>query len=152
VEWIEFLRKEKRFGPEDPLFPKSHVEPGPDLQFAAVGLDHAPWANAHPVRALFKQVFARVGLPYFNPHSFRNTLVQLAYELKLDAEQFKAWSQNLGHEYCLTTFVSYGQLPAFRQAEIMRELAKPKPTLDTEDAAAMLRKLAEQWERKQQRG
>jgi integrase/recombinase XerD len=72
--------------------------------------------------------------------------------LKLDAEQFKAWSQNLGHEYCLTTFVSYGQLPAFRQAEIMRELAKPKPTLDTEDAAAMLRKLAEQWERKQQRG
>jgi len=27
----------------------------------------------------------------------------LAYELKLDAEQFKAWSQNLGHENCLTT-------------------------------------------------
>src|SRR5271168_431742 len=24
----------------------------------------------------------------------RNTLVQLAYELKLDAERFKAWSQN----------------------------------------------------------
>jgi hypothetical protein len=59
----------------------------------------------------------------FNPHSFRNTLVQLAYELKLNAEQFKAWSQNLGHEQCLTTFSSYGTLPPHRQAEIIRGLA-----------------------------
>jgi integrase len=143
VEWVEFLRNEKQFGPEDPLFPKSRVEPGPDLHFVAVGLDREPWANAHAVRALFKEAFARVGLPYFNPHSFRNTLVQLAYELKLDAEQFKAWSQNLGHEHCLTTFVSYGELPAFRQAEIIRELGKPKPTLRDDEAAEMARKLAE---------
>jgi hypothetical protein len=33
------------------------------------------------------------GLPYFNPHSFRNTLDQLAYELKLHGEQPKACSQ-----------------------------------------------------------
>jgi hypothetical protein len=77
-------------------------------------------ANAHPVRAIFKEAFQRAGLPYFNPHSFRNTLVQLAYELKLNAEQFKAWSQNLGHEQCLTTFSSYGTLPPHRQAEIIR--------------------------------
>jgi hypothetical protein len=100
VEWVDFLRKEKMFGPEDPLFPKGRVAPGPDLQFAALGLDREPWANAHKVRSLFKGAFARVGLLYFNPHSFRTTLVQLAYELKLDADQFKAWSQNLGHEYC----------------------------------------------------
>jgi hypothetical protein len=43
---------------------------------------------------------------YFNPHAIRDTLVQLAYDLKLDAEAFKAWSQNLGHESCLTTFSS----------------------------------------------
>jgi hypothetical protein len=52
-------------------------------------------------------VVERLGLPYFNPRSLRNTLVQLAYELKLSAEQFRAWSQNLGHEHCLTTFSSY---------------------------------------------
>ena len=50
------------------------------------GLERAHWANAHPVRAIFKEAFTRAGLPYFNPHSFRNTLVQLAYELKLDAK------------------------------------------------------------------
>lgn len=123
VEWVTYLRIEKHFGPEDPVFPKSRVETGPDLRFLANGLARAHWANAHPVRAIFKQSFERAGLPYFNPHSFRNTLVQLAYELRLNAEQFEAWSQNLGHEHCLTTFSSYGTLPPPRQAEIIRGLA-----------------------------
>jgi hypothetical protein len=86
-------------------------------------------------------------LPYFNPHSFRNTLVQLAYELKLNAEQFKAWSQNLGHEHCLTTFSSYGTLPPHRQAEIIRGLAAapgPQPPSITPD---LMRQWADQMER-----
>jgi site-specific recombinase XerC len=46
VDWVAFLRDQKGFGPEDPLFPKSKVAPGQDLQFRAVGLDRAHWANA----------------------------------------------------------------------------------------------------------
>jgi hypothetical protein len=60
----------------------------------------------------------------------RNTLVQLAYELKLDTERFKAWSQNLGHENCLTTFSSYGEIPPARQAEIIRGLASSTDEAD----------------------
>ena len=71
-------------------------------------------------------------LPYFNPHSFRNTLVQLAYEWKLDPEAFKAWSQNLGHESMLTTFCSYGAIPPARQGEIMRGLGRRKTNSPTE--------------------
>ena len=112
----------------------------------------APWANANPVRTLFKQAFGRAGLPYFNPHSFRNTLVQLAYELKLHGEQLKAWSQNLGHEHCLTTLVSYGEVPAFRQAEIFAELARPKVTSKQDDAATMLREVLERLEGQKQAG
>src|SRR5271166_4534873 len=123
VDWVAFLRDQKGFGSEDPLFPKSKVAPGQDLEFRAVGLDRTPWANANPVRAIFREACALAGLPYFNPHSFRNTLVQLAYDLKLDPESFKAWSQNLGHENCLTTFSSYGTIPPARQAEIIRGLA-----------------------------
>jgi integrase/recombinase XerD len=147
VEWVEFLRREKGFDPEDPIFPKSRVEPGPDLRFVATGLDRAHWANANPVRTIFKEAFRRVGLPYFNPHSFRNTLVQLAYDLKLDAEQFKAWSQNLGHDQCLTTFSSYGNILPHRQAEIIRGLSvtlESQPTALTPD---FFRQLADQLER-----
>jgi integrase len=152
VDWVEFLRTVRQFGPEDPIFPRSRVAQGPELEFVAISLDRSAWANANPVRTLFKQAFGRAGLPYFNPHSFRQTLVHLAYELKLNAEQIKAWSQNLGHEHILTTLVSYGELPAFRQAEIFAELAKPKVTLNQDDAAEMLREVLERLERPKRAG
>ena len=146
VEWVAFLREQKSFGPEDPLFPKSKVALGDNLEFRAVGLDRAHWANANSVRTIFREASERAGLPYFNPHSFRNTLVQVAYERKLDAERFKAWSQNLGHENCLTTFSSYGEIPPARQAEIIRGLASPDPAPDAALSPNLLRKIADQME------
>jgi integrase len=50
VDWVTFLRTEKGFGPDDPLFPKTKVAPGDDGEYRAVSLDRAPWANANPVR------------------------------------------------------------------------------------------------------
>jgi integrase len=147
VDWVAYLREQKGFGPDDPLFPKSKVGPGDDLEFRAVGLDRAHWANANPVRTIFREACSLAGLPYFNPHSLRNTLVQLAYELKLDAESFKAWSQNLGHENCLTTFSSYGEIPPVRQAEIIRSIATRGEAFNNRVEPALLRKLADEIER-----
>ena len=45
--------------------------------FEAQGLKRAHWSNANPIRTIFKETFIQAGLPYFNPHSFRNTLVRL---------------------------------------------------------------------------
>ena len=149
IDWVEFLREQKGFGPDNPLFPKTKVMPGRDLEFQAVALDRAPWANANPVRAIFREACALAGLPYFNPHSLRNTLVQLAYELRLDAERFKAWSQNLGHESCLTTFSSYGQIPPARQAEIIRGLSPHEEGPNDRVEPALLRRLADEMERSQ---
>jgi hypothetical protein len=78
-----------------------------------------------------------------------NTLVQVAYDRKLDAEAFKAWSQNLGHESCLTTFSSYGAVPPTRQAEIMRRLAVDDTPSDVSLQAEMLRKVADQMQRRE---
>ena len=41
-------------------------------------------------------------------------------------EEFKAWSQNLGHEGVLTTFVSYGTVSLRRQREVINALALPR--------------------------
>jgi integrase len=146
IDWVALLREQKGFGPEDPLFPKSKVEPGANLEFQAVGLDRAHWADASPVRAIIREACQRAGLPYFNPHSFRNALVQLAYDLRLDAEQFKAWSQNLGHKSILTTFSSYSEIQPARQAQIIRRLAEPPAPSDALGAPDLLRKLADQME------
>jgi integrase len=71
---------------------------------------------------VFKEAFERAGLPYTNPHSFRKTLAQLGEQLCRTPEEFKAWSQNLGHEQVLTTFSSYGEVAHHRQAELIRGL------------------------------
>ncbi len=64
-------------------------------------------------------------MPHFNPHSFRNTLAALGESLCRSAEEFKAWSQNLGHEGVLITFYSYGEVQPQRQAEIIQQLNSP---------------------------
>jgi integrase len=125
-EWVPFLIEEKLFGPNDPLFPKTQVIQGEDLQFETAGLARVPWSTAAPIRAVFREAFTLAGLPYFNPHSFRKTLTQLGEQLCSTPEQFKTWSQNLGHESVMTTLVSYGSVPASRQAEVMRQLGQPK--------------------------
>ncbi|WP_335916832.1 tyrosine-type recombinase/integrase [Shewanella chilikensis] len=124
-EWIDYLVKELRFNQNDPLFPKTKMAHNKNQQFEAAGLLREHWSNATPIRKVFKQGFEAVGLPYFNPHSFRNTLVRIGENLCRTPEEFKAWSQNLGHESVLTSFYSYGDVPDYKQAELLRKLAKP---------------------------
>jgi integrase len=121
-EWVRYLREERLWGNDDPLFPATRVELGDRLQFEAVGIERKAWATAAPIRAIFKQAFQAAGLPYYNPHSLRSTLVLLGQQLCQSTEHFKSWSQNLGHEGVLTTFISYGTVATQRQAEIIRSL------------------------------
>jgi integrase len=106
--WVSYLREEKLWGNDDPLFPATRISLGATRQFEVSGLDRAHWNSASRVRSIFRDAFVRAGLQYFNPHSFRNTLVKLSQDRCKSPEEFKAWSQNLGHEKVLTTFVSDG--------------------------------------------
>lgn len=124
-EWVDYLTKELGYKQSDPLFPKTKLAHNKNQQFEAAGLLKEHWSNANPIRKIFKQAFQAVGLPYFIPHSFRNTLVRLGENLCRTPEEFKAWSQNLGHESVLTSFYSYGDVPDYKQAELLRKLAKP---------------------------
>ena len=120
VDWINYLKIERLWGLDDPLFPATRVKVGADQRFAAGGLDRKLWSNACPIRTIFKKAFAAAGLSYFNPHSFRHTLGRLAQERCRNYEELKAWSQNLGHDDLRTTMVSYGEIAGYRQAEVMR--------------------------------
>ena len=124
--WIDYLTKELLFSPDDPLFPKTKIENNKNRKFEATGLLREQWLTASPIREIFKQAFQNSDLPYYNPHSFRNTLVRLGMNLCQNAEQFKTWSQNLGHEGVLTTLYSYGEVPDYRQAELMKKLNQPR--------------------------
>lgn len=132
LEWVSYLRKKKLWGNDDPLFPATRITLGPYRQFEAAGLAQAHWSTATSIRNIFREAFVNAGLSYFNPHSFRNTLVQLVEKVCKTPEQFKAWSQNLGHEKVLTTFLNYGEVACQRQGEIIRDLAMPPKNLQTD--------------------
>ncbi len=148
-DWVTFLEKDKLFGPTDPLFPATRVERDEHHAFRAVGVSRAHWSNATPVRTIFKEAFERARLPYANPHSFRNTLAQLGQRVCRMPEDFKAWSQNLGHEQVMTTFSSYGQVTDARQPDLMRGLART-PEGEAEDER-LVRQLLRQLENAKRR-
>jgi len=124
ADWVAYLRTEKLWGLDDPLFPATKIALDDNLRFAAAGLDRKHWSSASPIRQIFKEAFAVAGLPYFNPHSFRKTLALLGGRICRTPEEYKAWSQNLGHDHVMTTFSSYGDVGSFRQAEIIRAFSE----------------------------
>ena len=150
-EWVRYLKEQCMFGHDDPLFPKTKLGLGADQNFEAVGLSREHWSSASPIRQIFKDAFALAELPYFNPHSFRNTLVVLGEKLCQSPEEFKAWSQNLGHEQVLTTFCSYGEVQSSRQSEIFKQFGKPSRVggVSTVDEIAIAKAVARELGRTQ---
>jgi integrase len=122
AQWVRFLREGKLWGNDDPLFPATRIALGTTRQFEAAGLERQHWGSAGPIRTIFREAFELAGLPYFHPHSLRKTLARLGEEVCNSPEEFKAWSQNLGHEQVLTTFLSYGSVTTDRQGAIIRGL------------------------------
>ncbi|OOZ39472.1 recombinase XerC [Solemya elarraichensis gill symbiont] len=125
VDWVNYLKDELLYGNDDPIFPKTKVIQSDARTFLPSGFKKEHWSTASPIRKIFKEAFNAAGLEYFNPHSFRDTLANMGEKLCQSPEEFKSWSQNLGHEKVLTTFYSYGEVQPQRQSEIIRDLKVP---------------------------
>ncbi len=121
LDWVQHLKTDLLFGNDDPLFPKTKMAQDKNYCFKADELSRDFWANATPVREVFKAAFQGAGLPYYSPHTFRHMLVQIAYQRKLTPDQLKAWSQNLGHESLLTTLASYGKMSLEMQGQLIAD-------------------------------
>ena len=118
--WIEELKDTLFFSGADPLFPKTKVGVGPSRTFEALSLMREPWAGPAQAAKIFKAAFVSVGFPPFSPHLIRNTIAELAKNYCRTPEDYKAWSQNLGHDDVLTTFTSYGGVATGRQMDLMK--------------------------------
>lgn len=126
-EWCQYLRANMLWGDDDPLFPPTQIGLGENGGFIPVGLRRDEcWQGTGPIRGIFRKAFEKAGLPYFNPHSFRDTLVQFGEQVCPTIEAFKAWSQNLGHERVMTTLTSYGTVAPHRQAELIKGMGGQK--------------------------
>ena len=132
-DWIRELRQDYLFSDTDPLFPKTRVDVGPSRRFEAVGIAREPWAGPSSAARIFKQAFVNAGLPTFSPHRVRDTIAELAKHHCRTPEDYKAWSQNMGHDDVMTTFNSYGSVSPGRQVELMTRFRQCGPLLDEND-------------------
>lgn len=120
VGWLNELEHEHRWGRDDPLFPATEMGHDVNREFQAVGIMRSGWSTTQPINAVFRRAFVAAGLPYYNPHSFRDMMVRHGMSLNLSVEELKAWSQNMGHSDVTTTLTSYGTIPDHRQGELIR--------------------------------
>ena len=122
--WVTYLREEKLWGNDDPLFPATRVALGAARQFEAVGLERAHWSSAAPnprdlpatpssPRACRTSTLTASGTP--SSGSDRPSA--------RPPEQFKAWSQNLGHDRGSDDLPELRRRRAKRQGQIINALA-----------------------------
>jgi len=124
IDWFNFLKDEKHFDYDSPLFPKTKLELNQNNQFVGERLDVEHWQSTTPIREIIESAFESSGFLRYTPHAFRHTLTQFSYELCKNPGDFKAFSQNLGHGSPLTTLASYGHIPVENQGKIIKNLGK----------------------------
>ncbi|MCK0103441.1 site-specific integrase [Pseudohalocynthiibacter sp. F2068] len=132
-DWIGELKSVHLFSESDPLFPKTKVGVGISKRFEALGILREPWASPSSAAKIFKQAFKDAGLSPFSPHRVRDTLAKLAKDHCRSPEDYKAWSQNMGHDDVLTTFRSYGSVATGRQMELLEKFRKRGPIQDPDN-------------------
>ena len=56
--WVSYLRDEKLWGNDDPLFPATRITLGTTRQFEAAGLARDHWSNSTPIRVMLRVPFS----------------------------------------------------------------------------------------------
>lgn len=118
IDWVKFLKEEKFYSDNDPLFPRTKLAHDENYSFKAQGIEPIGWKTTTQIREIFKKSFAKCNFPYYNPHSFRDSLSMLGKQI-CTLEQYQAWSQNLGHSKMSTTLDEYGGISTHRQFELV---------------------------------
>jgi len=123
LDWAKHL-EERGFGTEDPLFPRSQADQGPDRSSfeTATVVEPVKWHGAGPIREIFKKRSQMAGLTYFQPHTFRHLAIAKALEAGRTLEHLKAISQNFGHEHVATTLGSYANYPAEKLVAVIKSM------------------------------
>ncbi len=124
LNWYDYLLNEKKFKPENPIFPMTKVENGKNnVSYYNTGKVEPVFMKSQTsIRKIFEKRFNNAGVAYYHPHVFRHFLVKEISKHPFTEEQKKAFSQNFGHANTGTTFGNkgYGRIDSDRQIEVIK--------------------------------
>ena len=135
-DWVSYLQRDRLWGPDDPLFPATLVvDLDANGQFAAVRYRSQRMAKCGGSPENIPRCL-RLGRPSLQQSAYVSENASPVRPANLpDPEEYKAFSQNIGHEDVLTTFTSYGEVPLERQAAIIRSLRSREEAVDNAELA-----------------
>lgn len=126
LNWVKYLKEELHFSDNDPLFPKELVNHDEYNQFVGSGtLSKEHIGSQSVIPKIIARVFARVGLKYNNPHSFRDMLTTYVMA-NYGIQEAVALSMNFGHKNLATLVNNYYNPTPDQQFDILSKLGKSK--------------------------
>ena len=133
-DWYYYLKQEKLFGNDDPLFPKSkQIQEENNLNFNYDWVDNKFWQSISAIREIFIQRAKNANITPFSPHKYRHLSIKLAFDKCRDAKEMKAISQHFGHEDVSTTIQVYGNYRPDELSEILDSIDKNTNEISKED-------------------
>ena len=154
IGWFDYLEEEKKFKPDDPIFPATKVENGVEnLSYYNTGqVEPIFWKSSTSPSKIIENRFKEAGIKHYKPHAIRHLFIKRLSKLPLTEEQKKAISQSLGHEDVRTTFSSYGygKISEDKQAEIIKNIdfegtyQGVKQSLSQEDIGRIAKEVAKE--------
>jgi integrase len=121
TDWYKYLESDLLFNNTNPMFPATKLElkSATEHIFTYSHVSKEFWSDAGAIRRIFRDRSNQMKLEYYSPHRFRHFAVNQATHYAKSPEQFKAISQNMGHENISTTFYDYGAINPHQASEII---------------------------------
>ena len=133
-DWYYYLIKEKLFGNEDPLFPKSkQIQTNDSFNFNYDSVSNEFWQSNSAIRTIFVQRAKNANIKPFSPHKYRHLSIKSAFDKCQNAKEIKAVSRHFGHEDISTTIQVYGNYNPDELTEILESIDSNNNEISTED-------------------
>ncbi len=103
-------------------------------EFVETVIEPKYWQSTEPIRRIVRVRSEAANMPYFIPHTFRHAHASLSTRRCQSPEEYRAVSQNLGHENVETTLSSYAKLPPEKVGTVLASIDFTREGEDIFDA------------------
>lgn len=119
VNWVNLLVKDYKFDKSAPLFPIISVDYKDTSKYIVTKEFYKTQGS---ISSILRKRFKNIGQEGYSAHKFRHLALNTVWGLIRNGTQFKAVSQNIGHESMTTALKHYANMPPHEYKEIIREL------------------------------
>ena len=119
VNWVNLLVKDYKFGKSAPLFPKITVDYKDTSKYIVT---KEFYKNQGSISSILRKRFKNIGQKGYSAHKFRHLALDTALGLVKNGKQFKAVTQNVGHESVTTVMKSYANMKPQEYKKIVKDL------------------------------